>query len=125
MLEVLTASGATTATELSRRFPMSRQAISKHLQVLVDARLVTPARQGRETHWAATAENLSPAIEWMASVGGSFDDRLAALQHHLHERQADRGFGARPPLRIAASRRPPRPEPPRRVPPPLLPFEQL
>ena len=114
LLEVLASGGVASATQLSTRFPMTRQAIAKHLQVLADAKLVRSERSGRETLWELTPAPLSPAMGWMADLGGGFDDRIAALQRHLGERRSDRGLAPPPPpppgpLRIAASGRPPRP----------------
>ena len=124
VLELL-AEGGATATQLAGSFPVTRQAIAKHLQVLADAGLATSERRGRETQWTLTPQALGPALAWMsdlAETGSGFDDRLAALQRHLGERSAERGIGIRPrpevpasPLRIAASSRPPRPQPPRRI----------
>ena len=126
VLELL-AEGGATATQLAGSFPVTRQAIAKHLQVLADAGLATSERRGRETQWTLTPQALGPALAWMsglAEAGGdaAFGDRLAALQRHLGERSAERGLGIRPrpevpasPLRIAASGRPPRPQPPRRI----------
>ncbi|HVF32285.1 MAG TPA: metalloregulator ArsR/SmtB family transcription factor [Acidimicrobiales bacterium] len=123
VLELLAARDGATATQLAGSFPMTRQAIAKHLQVLAEAGLATSERRGRETQWTLTAAALGPALAWMAELhdaGGdaAFDDRLAGLQRHLGERAAERGVGIRPrpdapaaPLHIAASRRPPRPQP--------------
>jgi DNA-binding transcriptional ArsR family regulator len=127
VLELLAAQGGATATQLASSFPVTRQAIAKHLQVLADAGLATSERRGRETQWTLTPDALTPAMAWMQSLGGEFADRLTALQRHLAERQAERRIGlvppARPapaapggPVRIAASGRPPRPQPPSRSP---------
>jgi DNA-binding transcriptional ArsR family regulator len=123
VLELLAQSGGATATQLAGSFPVTRQAIAKHLQVLADAGLATSERRGRETQWTLTPEALGPALAWMQSLGEGFEDRLSALQRHLADRQAERGIGAirpRPtpaaPLRIAASGRPLRPQPPARFP---------
>ena len=111
VLELLAAGGVTTATQLSTQFPVSRQAIAKHLQVLGEAGLVRSERAGRETHWALTPEALGPAMAWMAGLGGTFDDRVAALQRHLAERSGERRIGIVPrpapaPLHVAATGRP-------------------
>lgn len=129
VLELLAASGPATATSLAGSFPVTRQAIAKHLQVLADAGLATSERRGRETQWTLTPEALTPAMSWMASLGGGdFEDRLAALQRHLAERQSERHIGLVPrpapapapapggPVRIAATGRPRRPQPPSRFP---------
>ena len=122
VLELLAHEGGLTATQLAGSFPVTRQAIAKHLQVLAEAGLASSERRGRETQWTLTPEALSPAMVWMASLGGEFEDRLSALQRHLAERQSERRIGIVPrpaapgPLRIAASGRPPRPQPPHRFP---------
>ena len=123
VLELLAADGGATATQLAGSFPVTRQAIAKHLQVLADAGLATSERRGRETQWTLTPDALTPAMLWMQSLGGEFEDRLTALQRHLAERAGERRIGlvppARPvggPVRIAASGRPPRPQPPARSP---------
>jgi DNA-binding transcriptional ArsR family regulator len=124
VLELLSTEGNATATQLAGAFPVTRQAIAKHLQVLAEAGLAASERRGRETHWTMTPAALGPAMAWMSGLAGSagFDDRMADLQRHLGERAAERGIGIRPrpatppnPLRIAASGRPPRPQPPRRI----------
>ena len=126
VLELLAAQGGATATQLAGEFPVTRQAIAKHLQVLAEAGLATSERRGRETQWTLTPAALGPALAWMGDLATTgeeaFDDRLAALQRHLGERSAERGIGIRPrpevpasPLRIAASGRPTRPQPPRRI----------
>lgn len=131
VLELLAVQGGATATQLAGSFPVTRQAIAKHLQVLAEAGLATSERRGRETQWTLTPQALAPALAWMTDLaagdadgdGSAFEDRLAALQRHLGERSAERGIGIRPrpadvpasPLRIAASGRPTRPQPPRRI----------
>jgi DNA-binding transcriptional ArsR family regulator len=102
--ELLATGQRATATQLSARFPVTRQAIAKHLQVLADAGLVTSERAGRETQWSLTPAALGPAMAWMQEVGGGFDDRIAGLQRHLERQRAARGVGN--PLRVAASKQP-------------------
>jgi len=75
--------GAVTATQLAARLPVTRQAVSKHLGVLAEAGLVHPAREGREVRYRLTPAPLSDAVAWMATVGGQWDDRLAALRRQL------------------------------------------
>jgi DNA-binding transcriptional ArsR family regulator len=78
------AEGSTvTATRLSADLPMTRQAIAKHLAMLDHAGLVAAERRGRETHYRLTPEPLADAADWMAAVGGQWDDRLSALKAHL------------------------------------------
>jgi DNA-binding transcriptional ArsR family regulator len=43
--------GPTTATGLSTRFPLTRQAVVKHLGTLADAGMVAKERHGREVRY--------------------------------------------------------------------------
>jgi DNA-binding transcriptional ArsR family regulator len=72
-----------TATELARVLRITRQAVAKHLGALAEAGLAAPKRQGRETRYQFTPEPLEGAVEWIASVGGQWDDRLARLERHV------------------------------------------
>jgi DNA-binding transcriptional ArsR family regulator len=72
-----------TATQIAADLPVTRQAVAKHLGVLADAGLVRAERAGRERRFSATPAPLGDAISWMASVGGEWDDRLAALERYV------------------------------------------
>ena len=87
VMRVLAEQGPATATELATRFPISRQAVAKHLGLLTDAGLVTTTRHGRELRYALDPAPLSNAMGWMASVGARWDSRLAALDAHLRGRR--------------------------------------
>ena len=83
MLRRLADRGPQTPTELADVLPVSRQAISKHLDVLGRAGLVTSARVGRETRFTFQPAPLTDAAAWMAEVGAKWDSRLEALRKRL------------------------------------------
>ncbi len=83
VLELIGAQGEASATQLARSLPVSRQAINKHLASLAAAGLVADRRAGREVLYRLTPAPMSDAMGWMATVGGEWDDRLAALRRHL------------------------------------------
>jgi DNA-binding transcriptional ArsR family regulator len=68
-----------TASLLAGQLPITRQAVSKHLNALSDAGLVTARREGRETRYTLTPAPLAEAIDWMTAVGAKWDARLARL----------------------------------------------
>lgn len=72
-----------TATELATTVPMSRQAVTKHLQTLGHAGLVAPTRAGREVRYALAPRAFDDALAWMLAVGEQWDARLARLRHQL------------------------------------------
>jgi DNA-binding transcriptional ArsR family regulator len=82
----VTRRGAATPTELAAELPVTRQAVTKHLQALAGAGLVEAERQGRETHYRPTPEPLGDAIAWMVDVGAAWDDRLGALRRNAARR---------------------------------------
>jgi DNA-binding transcriptional ArsR family regulator len=89
LFERLLAGGPDTATNLVAGLDVSRQAVVKHLQVLADAGLVAPRRQGREVRYAATPEALIDAVGWMAATGAQWDRRLDRLRSRLVKAAAD------------------------------------
>ena len=115
VLVALARGGASTATQLSSTFPVTRQAVAKHLQVLLEAGLVVAERRGRETVFAFVPGSLAPLGSWVAELddeaASRWDDNVAALQRHLAEQRARRGLPApaHGPVRAAASARRPRP----------------
>lgn len=86
MLDELAQRESATPTELAAELPVTRQAVSKHLQALADAGLVESERRGRETHYRLTPAPLREVTSWVARVGGEWDERLAALRRHLGRR---------------------------------------
>jgi DNA-binding transcriptional ArsR family regulator len=88
LIEAVAERGSATATELAVGRGVTRQAVAKQLATLADAGLLRAHRAGRETRYELTPEPLSQAVAWMAEVGASWDDRLAALQAHLQRRRS-------------------------------------
>jgi len=79
--------GTATPTELAAELPVTRQAVTKHLQSLAGAGLVAASREGRETRYRPTPEPLGDAIAWMVEVGAARDERLDALQRGAARRR--------------------------------------
>ncbi len=79
------AEGPATPTDLAQGLPVSRQAVSKHLEVLREAGLVRSHRDGREHRYTLTPEPLADAVSWISAVGGRWDERLDALRRQLAE----------------------------------------
>jgi DNA-binding transcriptional ArsR family regulator len=83
VLGAVATAGPVTATELARRFPVSRQAVVKHLGALAGAGLVAPERAGREVRYHLVPAPLDDAATWLRHVGGAWDDRIERLRAHL------------------------------------------
>ncbi|MDQ6836654.1 MAG: metalloregulator ArsR/SmtB family transcription factor [Actinomycetota bacterium] len=83
LLQALADGPDRTATELAVRFPISRQAVVKHLGTLSDAGLLSRERAGREVRYRFDPEPLSEAVLWMAQMGAEWDERLAGLRERF------------------------------------------
>ena len=78
----LAAGGPGSITRLSANSRVSRQAISKHLDVLSAAGLVRSTRRGRERVWNLEPGRLSDAHEYLDRISRMWDqaiDRLRAF----------------------------------------------
>ena len=80
MLDLLLAEGAGTATTLSERLPVTRQAVSKHLGVLDRVGLVHVTPAGRERRYQVDERQLARAAAQLADVGSAWDARLQRIK---------------------------------------------
>lgn len=80
VLESLVRDGATTATVLARRLPVTRQAVGKHLSVLERAGLVHCRRVGREARYQPDPAPLTSTADWLAALAREWDDRLDRIR---------------------------------------------
>ena len=83
ILERLRAEGALSVSSLAESLPISRQAVTKHLDVLEHAGLVRKRVQGRERLHELEAEPLSEVDDWLAPYAAAWDERLERLRIHL------------------------------------------
>jgi DNA-binding transcriptional ArsR family regulator len=72
-----------TVTELARPFPVSLNAVSKHVMVLERAGLIRREIRGREHHCALVAKPLQDATEWLQHYRQFWEVRLDALEEFI------------------------------------------
>jgi DNA-binding transcriptional ArsR family regulator len=85
LLERLRLGGPASLTDLADGLPMSRQAVTKHLDVLRRAGLLRITRRGRERVHELDAAPLRHVSEFLAPYAAAWDERLARLERHLEE----------------------------------------
>jgi len=91
MLDLLLADGEGTATSLSERLPVTRQAIAKHLGVLDRVGLVHATPAGRERRYRVDEAQLARAVAQLASVGAAWDARLRRIKRIAEAIQRQQG----------------------------------
>ena len=74
---------ALLVSELAAPFGISLQAVSRHIQVLVRAGLVTQARTGRISRCSLDAEPLAEAAAWINRYAKYWQAQFEALAEHL------------------------------------------
>lgn len=90
ILEELT-QGPATVTQIARSFPVSLNAVSKHIMVLERAGLLKREVWGREHHCSLAPEPLRDATAWLDHYRGFWESRLDALERHLAAKKKRRG----------------------------------
>lgn len=83
VIRALADTGPSTLADLTRRLPVTRQAVAKHLVVLQDAGLVAGDGPVRGRRYTFTPQPLSDAMSWMVEVGAGWDVRLARLKREV------------------------------------------
>jgi DNA-binding transcriptional ArsR family regulator len=72
--------GPLSITQLTEGAGVSRQAVTKHLQVLAGAGLVKNARDGRENLWQLEPSRLAEARRLLDLISKEWDDTLDRLK---------------------------------------------
>lgn len=85
LLDHLRSAGPLTIKELAAPLPMTRQAVTKHLDALAESGLVRAERRGRERVHRLAAEPLGEVDAWLAPYRAAWERRLARLKRHLGE----------------------------------------
>jgi DNA-binding transcriptional ArsR family regulator len=80
LLGRLSSGGPGSIAQLSAKAEVSRQAITKHLEVLAGAGLVRSLRQGRERLWELDPDRLAAAHAYLEEISLQWDDALARLK---------------------------------------------
>ena len=74
---------ALLVSELAAPFGISLQAVSRHIQVLVRAGLISQARSGRISRCSLDAEPLSEAAAWLNRYAKYWQAQFEILTQHL------------------------------------------
>src|SRR4029077_3989138 len=81
------ATGPRSATVLAARFPLTRQAVVKHLGALTNAGIVAKRRHGREVRYRLESAPLEEASDWLTTLSGRWEHRLLQLKRYVEEEE--------------------------------------
>lgn len=74
---------AMTPNALAAHFHTSRQAVSKHLQILAECELVTQEQQGREIYYSLEIEKMKEIDKWLEQYRKIWEARYNQLDELL------------------------------------------
>ncbi|MGH9159040.1 MAG: ArsR/SmtB family transcription factor [Vicinamibacteraceae bacterium] len=81
----LCADGPMSITRLTSGARVTRQAVTKHLQVLATAGVVRSARVGRESIWELQTGELEQARRTLDAIAAQWDSALDRLKRFVEE----------------------------------------
>jgi DNA-binding transcriptional ArsR family regulator len=74
---------AMTPNALAEHFDTSRQAVSKHLQILTECELVSQEQQGREIFYTLHIEKMKELDQWLEQFRKIWETRFSQLDDLL------------------------------------------
>ena len=82
--------GSAPVTELTAGFRVSRPAISRHLRVLRNARLVREKREGRQRIYQLEPEGIQEVANWAEEYRKFWHGSITRLKQHLEHSKEER-----------------------------------
>ena len=70
-------------TTLCAGLPITRQAVTRHLKVLQEARLINAERVGREVQFFRCPARISETRTWLDDISAKWDAKLEHLKAHV------------------------------------------
>ena len=83
ILELLASRGELTATDIYEQFSVSPQAISQHLKVLREAKLVLMEKHAQKHLYSLNPQTLSQFETWVQQTRQRWEERFEALDKML------------------------------------------
>ncbi|MES2017691.1 MAG: metalloregulator ArsR/SmtB family transcription factor [Pseudomonadota bacterium] len=80
LVAVLCAGGVFSIAQLTANTAISRQGVTKHLQVLAEAGIVRDVKLGRERHWQLDPGQIEEARRTLELIGREWDVALGKLK---------------------------------------------
>jgi DNA-binding transcriptional ArsR family regulator len=85
IIEMLASHGRLSASEIAGRFAISAPAISQHLKVLRDARLVQVEKRAQQRLYTINPAAMLELEDWARKTRELWDERFEALDRVLEE----------------------------------------
>ncbi len=80
---------ALSVNQVSKKFEVSRPAISKHLKILKECGIIDIHQQGRERYCLIRPKSLIPAFLWVEQYQTLWEDKLDSFEAYLNQLQSE------------------------------------
>lgn len=87
---LLLATNAMTPNALAEHFDSSRQAVSKHIQILIECDLLTQQHQGREIYYHLNPDKIQDVEKWLQAFKSITEKRFNQLDDVLANLKTDK-----------------------------------
>lgn len=77
--------GPSSTSQVSQAVPVTRQAATKHLELLQAAGLVSSSRRGRERIWTLQTRSLAQASDYLNQLSRRWDAAIDRLRAYVEE----------------------------------------
>ncbi|WP_276356960.1 ArsR/SmtB family transcription factor [Cohnella caldifontis] len=88
ILEMLADHEELSATQIQEPFPISPQAVSQHLKILLEARLIDVQKRAQQRLYRINTDTMTEVEEWSKSVRQRWSRRLDTLEAVLKAEMA-------------------------------------
>jgi DNA-binding transcriptional ArsR family regulator len=76
---------AMTPNSIAEHFETSRQAVSKHIQILTECELVNQVQSGREIYYHFNPNKMKEVADWIEKFRILWEDRFSKLDQVLNQ----------------------------------------
>lgn len=80
---LLLATQAMTPNAMAEKFDLTRQGVSKHIQLLIECQLLKQEKNGREIYYHINANKMKDIDKWLSQFKGLLEKRFDQLDDVL------------------------------------------
>lgn len=93
IVRLVAKNGELTSTEISQNFQMSPPAISQHLKVLKEAKVLHMKKEAQKRIYSIDESGISEMEEWLHDIKTLWNKRLDNLDKYLQKMKKERSHG--------------------------------
>jgi DNA-binding transcriptional ArsR family regulator len=86
----LVARNGMTPNEVAASFDISRQAISKHIKILMECGILMIDQQGRDRHYSIQPKKLAQVADWIEPFRTMWEDKFTRLDDVLKKLKSNK-----------------------------------